>query len=151
MSQVAALFHPEMQNMVFLIFFEKLHIETAFFLQVSLLLGTIIRKIPLPTSSLRPLENGDTASSVPNDLVIGNSESLLDLKQLEKIGDHFLEVLLKMKHNGAIDKTRAGFTALCHRLLCSNDPRYAFNFTLLVCPCNLFFYSLTYCVCFFFS
>ncbi|EFH54281.1 hypothetical protein ARALYDRAFT_324042 [Arabidopsis lyrata subsp. lyrata] len=91
--------------------------------EVSLLLGTIIRKIPLPTSSLRPLENGDTASAVPNDLVIGNSESLLDLKQLEKIGDHFLEVLLKMKHNGAIDKTRAGFTALCHRLLCSNDPR----------------------------
>ncbi|CAH2045000.1 unnamed protein product [Thlaspi arvense] len=91
--------------------------------EVSLLLGTIIRKIPLPISSLRPLENGDLASAVPDDSVIGNSESLLDLKQLEKIGDHFLEVLLKMKHNGAIDKTRAGFSALCHRLLCSNDPR----------------------------
>lgn len=91
--------------------------------EVSLLLGTIIRKIPLPTSSLAPLENGDLASAVPNDSVVGNSESVLDLKQLEKIGDHFLEVLLKMKHNGAIDKTRAGFSALCHRLLCSNDPR----------------------------
>ncbi|CAH8388771.1 unnamed protein product [Eruca vesicaria subsp. sativa] len=91
--------------------------------EVSLLLGTIIRKIPLPTSSLAPLENGDLASVVPDDSVVGNSESLLDLKQLEKIGDHFLEVLLKMKHNGAIDKTRAGFSALCHRLLCSNDPR----------------------------
>ncbi|KAJ4867534.1 Uncharacterized protein Rs2_50920 [Raphanus sativus] len=77
--------------------------------EVSLLLGTIIRKIPLPTSSLAPLENGDLASAVPNDSVVGNSESVLDLKQLEKIGDHFLEVLLKMKHNGAIDKTRAGF------------------------------------------
>lgn len=113
---------------------------------MSLLLGTIIRKIPLPTSSHTPLENGGPASAVPDDSVIGNSESLLDLKQLEKIGDHFLEVLLKMKHNGAIDKTRAGFTALCHRLLCSNDPRY--DFKLLVRPCNLFFYSLTYC-CFF--
>ena len=50
------------------------------------------------------------------------AEGMLDLKQLEKIGNHFLEVLLKMKHNGAIDKTRAGFTALCNRLLCSNDP-----------------------------
>lgn len=93
-------------------------------------MGTIIRKTPLPTSSLRPLENGDTASAVPSDSVIGNSESLLDLKQLEKIGDHFLEVLLKMKHNGAIDKTRAGFAALCHRLLCSNDPRYDFKLLL---------------------
>ncbi|XP_010507456.1 PREDICTED: uncharacterized protein LOC104784082 [Camelina sativa] len=91
--------------------------------EVSLLLGTIIRKIPLPTCSLRPLENGNSASAAPSDSVIENSELLLDLKQLEKIGDHFLEVLLKMKHNGAIDKTRAGFTALCHRLLCSNDPR----------------------------
>lgn len=107
---------------------------------MSLLLGTIIRKIPLPTSSLTPLENGDLASAVSDGSVIRNSGSLLDLKQLEKIGDHFLEVLLKMKHNGAIDKTRAGFSALCHRLLCSNDPRY--DFKLLACPCNLFFYSL---------
>ncbi|CAI9276988.1 unnamed protein product [Lactuca saligna] len=30
---------------------------------------------------------------------------------------------MKMKHNGAIDKTRAGFTALCNRLLCSDNPR----------------------------
>lgn len=109
---------------------------------MSLLLGTIIRKIPLPTSSLAPLENGDLASAVPDDSVVGNSESLLDLKQLEKIGDHFLEVLLKMKHNGAIDKTRAGFSALCHRLLCSNDPRY--DSKLLACPCNIVICSSIY-------
>jgi hypothetical protein len=54
--------------------------------------------------------------------------AMLDLQQLEQIGNHFLEVLLKMKHNGAIDKTRVGFTALCNRLLCSNDPRYFQNF-----------------------
>lgn len=80
-----------------------------FLVQVSLLLGTIIRKVPLPSSA-----HSDS------------SDSVLDLEQLETIGNHFLEVLLKMKHNGAIDKTRAGFTALCNRLLCSNDPRYGF-------------------------
>jgi len=52
------------------------------------------------------------------------SEEILDVGQLKMMGDHFLQVLLKMKHNGAIDKTRAGFTALCNRLLCSNDSRY---------------------------
>lgn len=80
--------------------------------QVSLLLGTIIRKVPLPTSDI-------CGSNMSDDAV-------LDFKQLETIGNHFLEVLMKMKHNGAIDKTRAGFTALCNRLLCSDNPRYIF-------------------------
>ncbi|GFY87036.1 hypothetical protein Acr_05g0006750 [Actinidia rufa] len=88
--------------------------------EVSLLLGTIIRKIPLPTSdsskSGDPFPDAAGTPAMASDLV-------LDLKQLETIGNHFLEVLLKMKHNGAIDKTRAGFTALCNRLLCSNDSR----------------------------
>ncbi|XP_030499307.2 uncharacterized protein LOC115714695 isoform X1 [Cannabis sativa] len=89
--------------------------------EVSLLLGTITRKIPLPgnTESLDPegiSSNGDGFSDM-------TSSAMLEVKQLETIGNHFLEVLLKMKHNGAIDKTRAGFTALCNRLLCSNDPR----------------------------
>jgi hypothetical protein len=81
-------------------------------------LGTIIRKIPLPTS--------DVSKSGILDVYGNNirtSEGMLDMKQLEIVGNHFLEVLLKMKHNGAIDKTRAGFTALCNRLLCSNDAR----------------------------
>ncbi|OWM73957.1 thyroid adenoma-associated protein homolog [Punica granatum] len=81
--------------------------------EVSLLLGTIIRKVPLPSSTASDsLETGKFIS-----------DAVLDLKQLESMGHHFLEVLLKMKHNGAIDKTRAGFTALCNRLLCSDDPR----------------------------
>lgn len=85
-------------------------------LQVSLLLGTITRKVPLPAAS-------DSVESDPSASIISRQEEVLDLKQLKVIGDHFLEVLLKMKHNGAIDKTRAGFTALCNRLLCSNDQR----------------------------
>lgn len=90
---------------------------------MSLLLGTITRKVPLPGS----LESSDSEGT--SNLVgfsIRMSNAILDVKQLETIGNHFLEVLLKMKHNGAIDKTRAGFTALCNRLLCSNDPRYDF-------------------------
>lgn len=86
---------------------------------MSLLLGTIIRKVPLQSSTFSELSEG--GSSV--DTAGFPSDAVLDLKQLQKIGNHFLEVLLKMKHNGAIDKTRAGFTALCNRLLCSNDPR----------------------------
>ncbi|KAK2655045.1 hypothetical protein Ddye_008097 [Dipteronia dyeriana] len=92
--------------------------------EVSLLLGTIIRKIPLPSNDCSgSLESGIPCSDAADVSVMSLSDAMLDLKQLEKIGNHFLEVLLKMKHNGAIDKTRAGFTALCNRLLCSNDPR----------------------------
>ncbi|OIW12445.1 hypothetical protein TanjilG_04194 [Lupinus angustifolius] len=88
--------------------------------EVSLLLGTIIRKVPLPSNACSDLSKLEGSSVETADL---SSNSVLDLEQLETIGNHFLEVLLKMKHNGAIDKTRAGFTALCNRLLCSNDPR----------------------------
>ncbi|KAL5739037.1 hypothetical protein ACOSQ2_028217 [Xanthoceras sorbifolium] len=92
--------------------------------EVSLLLGTIIRKIPLPSNDCPgSLESGSPCSDAADVSVMSMPDAMLDLKQLEKIGNHFLEVLLKMKHNGAIDKTRAGFTALCNRLLCSNDPR----------------------------
>ncbi|KAL3629156.1 hypothetical protein CASFOL_026378 [Castilleja foliolosa] len=85
--------------------------------EVSLLLGTVIRKVPLPTSDemRKAITNSTDESGLPFNV-------MLDLQQLQTIGNHFLEVLLKMKHNGAIDKTRAGFTALCNRLLCSNDP-----------------------------
>lgn len=87
--------------------------------EVSLLLGTIVRKVPLPNAC----SDSSELEGASIDTVDCSSDSVLDLEQLETIGNHFLEVLLKMKHNGAIDKTRAGFTALCNRLLCSNDPR----------------------------
>ncbi|XP_076941377.1 uncharacterized protein LOC143610913 [Bidens hawaiensis] len=88
--------------------------------EVSLLLGTIIRKVPLPKSDILT-ECG--LSSDSNGDVSMTDNVVLDFKQLETIGTHFLEVLMKMKHNGAIDKTRAGFSALCNRLLCSDNPR----------------------------
>ncbi|XVE68126.1 hypothetical protein DITRI_Ditri09bG0044500 [Diplodiscus trichospermus] len=64
------------------------------------------RKIPLPSySSSGSLESQHPSHDSVDALVTATSEGMLDLKQLEKIGNHFLEVLLKMKHNGAIDKT----------------------------------------------
>ncbi|PUZ50289.1 hypothetical protein GQ55_6G047200 [Panicum hallii var. hallii] len=88
--------------------------------EVSLLFGTIIRKIPLPGCSHSNSSQDGLLDSSEETIM---SEEILDVEQLEKMGDHFLQVLLKMKHNGAIDKTRAGLTALCNRLLCSNDSR----------------------------
>ncbi|KAI4352585.1 hypothetical protein L6164_006822 [Bauhinia variegata] len=88
--------------------------------EVSLLLGTVIRKVPLPSVTCSDLSKSGGPSVDASDI---SSNAVLGLEQLETIGTHFLEVLLKMKHNGAIDKTRAGFTALCNRLLCSNNPR----------------------------
>ena len=82
---------------------------------MSLLLGTVTRKVPLPGCDTVDME-GQMCSL-----------SMLDLNQLELIGGHFLQVLLSMKHNGAIDKTRAGFIALCNRLLCSEDARYVMH------------------------
>ncbi|KAL5981120.1 hypothetical protein ACLOJK_029040 [Asimina triloba] len=92
--------------------------------EASLLLGTIVRKIPLPCSTYSySSEPGSILCEGTDEHLRTTDGTMLDLKQLEVIGKHFLDVLLKMKHNGAIDKTRAGFTALCNRLLCSNDPR----------------------------
>ncbi|VAI25006.1 unnamed protein product [Triticum turgidum subsp. durum] len=88
--------------------------------EVSLLFGTIVRKIPLPVCSH---SNSSQNSLSDNTEQTNMSGEVLDVEQLEMMGDHFLQVLLKMKHNGAIDKTRAGLTALCNRLLCSNDSR----------------------------
>ncbi|KAI3983440.1 hypothetical protein MKX01_038860 [Papaver californicum] len=91
---------------------------------VSLLLRTITRKVPLSKCIPSYLSDADHAfSESADELPSTLSDAILDTEQLQAIGDHFLEVLLKMKHTGAIDKTRAGFTALCNRLLCSNDPR----------------------------
>ncbi|KAH9296258.1 hypothetical protein KI387_039846, partial [Taxus chinensis] len=95
--------------------------------EVSLLLGTLTRKVPLPGCISGFVDRFQAGSEigqlVENSKKIGSFSVMLDVKQLETIGEHFLKVLLVMKHNGAIDKTRAGFTALCNRLLCSSDPR----------------------------
>jgi len=40
---------------------------------------------------------------------------MLEPQQLADMGSAFLRILTTMKHNGAIDKTQAGFTALVQR------------------------------------
>ncbi|KAG0575047.1 hypothetical protein KC19_VG313400 [Ceratodon purpureus] len=84
--------------------------------EVSLLLGTVAREVPLPGSSAE----GDSTTSLSSE---ESTSGLLNAELLEAMGAHFLQVLLAMKHNGAIDKTRTGFIALCDRLLRSPDPR----------------------------
>lgn len=42
---------------------------------------------------------------------------MLEPYQLAEMGTSFLHILTTMKHNGAIDKTQAGFTALVQRYL----------------------------------
>jgi hypothetical protein len=95
--------------------------------KLSLLLGTTARRVPLPgcSSGIANSSNGEIEAGKPVNSVkqFRSFDAMLDLRQLEIIGDHFLQVLLAMKHNGAIDKTREGFTTLCNRLVCSSDPR----------------------------
>lgn len=59
---------------------------------------------------------GELARGVPVD-----DETLLDPAALKACGEHLLHVLLSMKHNGAIEKTRVGLTCLGERLLRSSD------------------------------
>lgn len=73
------------------------------FYQVALLLGTIVRCVPLPqhpTSSNR---------------------EFLTVTQMETIGSYFIEVLTLSRHAGAIDKTSMGFQVLCEILMQSRS------------------------------
>ncbi|KAL8457441.1 hypothetical protein ACS0TY_035341 [Phlomoides rotata] len=65
---------------------------------MSLLLGTIIRKDPLLTSD----ETGKAISYTAEKSKLP-SDAMPDIQQLETIANHFLKVLLKMKHNGSND------------------------------------------------
>lgn len=111
-----------MRNNIVILSQNNIEMSDGFF-QVSLLLGTIVRKVPLPTHTIIESHDSDNLirSADKNFIVV---DEMLGFSQLQNIGNHFLQVLFKMKHNGAIDKTRAGFTALCNRLLSSNDQRY---------------------------
>ena len=60
---------------------------------------------------------GELARGVPVD-----DETLLDPAALKACGVHLLHVLLSMKHNGAIEKTRVGLVCLGERLLRSSNP-----------------------------
>ena len=44
-----------------------------------------------------------------------SQQHLLEPQELAEIGQRFLHILTTMKHNGALDKTQDGFTALVKR------------------------------------
>ncbi|KAK9830510.1 hypothetical protein WJX72_012147 [[Myrmecia] bisecta] len=67
--------------------------------EVSLVWGTLARCIPL---------EGDEKSG---------HGYLLSAEQLQHIGASFITILTSMKHNGAVDKTQAGFIAMVEKLL----------------------------------
>ncbi len=48
--------------------------------------------------------------------------ALLSADHLSRMASYFTHSLCALKHNGAIDKTQQGFTALCERLLQQPDP-----------------------------
>ena len=76
--------------------------------EVSLLLGSLAKTVPLQSSA------GDGGG--------GSAQaSLLSMGQLQALGEHFLDTLLTMKHNGAVEKTGVGFTALASRMLRSAE------------------------------
>ena len=77
--------------------------------EVSLLTGELARVVPLPGSA-------GTRGGVEDATEVG----LLDPSQLKAAGAHLMKVLLVMKHNGAIEKTRVGLTCLGERLLRSS-------------------------------
>eukprot|EP00803_Ostreobium_quekettii_P011097 evm.model.scf_1034.1 EVM.evm.TU.scf_1034.1 scf_1034:15678-35493(-) len=72
--------------------------------EVSLLMGSLSRHVPLPDSGC------------------ADCLFLLSTADLEFFGDCLVSSLMQMKHNGAIEKTAAGFEALCERLLRCGDP-----------------------------
>ncbi|KAJ7522573.1 hypothetical protein O6H91_18G018000 [Diphasiastrum complanatum] len=96
--------------------------------EVSLLLGTITRRAPLSGCAVAVESQHGLISTSDAPNIIGTKGNhqvlaLLDAEQLGMIGEHFLHVLFSMKHNGAVDKTRAGFSALCNRLLHAHNAR----------------------------
>ena len=66
----------------------------------------------------------------------GSQEHLLTPAQLSEMGTLFLHILTTMKHNGAIDKTQAGFTSLvCRQAL---NPCICLGLCRFIWHCNMF-------------
>lgn len=79
--------------------------------EVSLLLATIVKKIPLFESVL--------------DLKGVEKEKLTILteSQIENIGNKMLDTLLQIRHKGAIEKAAMGLQAVCEVLFSSKNPK----------------------------
>ncbi|EFJ43357.1 hypothetical protein VOLCADRAFT_96436 [Volvox carteri f. nagariensis] len=103
--------------------------------EVSLVLATMVRHMPLPTSasantttaatsttSAAAAASTSTSSIIANNTTASNSSSrssssILSCDQLRQVGELLLRLLFEMKHNGAVDKTALALTAVSERLL----------------------------------
>ncbi|KAN0015283.1 hypothetical protein ACTFIU_008008 [Dictyostelium citrinum] len=73
--------------------------------QISLILGTILDKVEMPSSD----EDDEVC--------------MITTKQIEEIGHQFFTILLQSRHKGAIEKTYLGFQVLCATLMKSTNSK----------------------------
>ncbi|GIL53785.1 hypothetical protein Vafri_9414, partial [Volvox africanus] len=106
--------------------------------EVSLVLATVVRHMPLPTMA-SPSSGADRAAAVDADAVetpaanppppeaadlipTTDAANMLTCDQLRRVGELLLRLLFEMKHNGAVDKTSLALTAVSERLLRATAP-----------------------------
>jgi hypothetical protein len=95
--------------------------------EVSLLIGTLARRLPLPGASSSNATTDGTQQQQQQQAFAGSSSSsdMLQPQQLAQLGDLLLSLLLSMKHNGAVEKSQPGFLWLAEQLL--QSPRGDLN------------------------
>jgi hypothetical protein len=98
--------------------------------EVSLLIGTLARRLPLPGAGLQQqqqqqLDASSDAAAAVNSSTSSSSSDMLQPQQLAQLGDLLLSLLLSMKHNGAVEKSQPGFLWLAEQLL--QSPRGDLN------------------------
>lgn len=65
---------------------------------------------------------GEIALNIPV-LTASNSNGLITVEQLLRIGGHFQQLLVETKHRGAFEQSFLGFSNLCLRLWRSHEPQ----------------------------
>jgi hypothetical protein len=93
---------------------------------VSLLIGTLARRLPLPGASSSSSAAPGSSPEQPQQPDLSSSSSdMLQPQQLAQLGDLLLSLLLSMKHNGAVEKSQPGVLWLAEQLL--QSPRSDLN------------------------
>ena len=97
--------------------------------EVCLLVGTLARCIALPgeqggtqggssvANQQQQQQQDEGGTAATDDSSSSTGCGLLSVQHLQDMGELLLQLLLKIKHNGAVEKSQAGFIALCERLL----------------------------------
>jgi hypothetical protein len=93
--------------------------------EVSLLIGTLARRLPLPGAGSSSSSAAADSSSQEQQLESSNSSDMLQPQQLAQLGELLLSLLLSMKHNGAVEKSQPGVLWLAEQLL--QSPRSDLN------------------------